>query len=302
MQIVWLKAFMEVKRHMNFSEAAEAMFVSQSTLSKYIHSLENELSIVLFERTTRTLRVTEAGEELAAHIENVLDEYNVILDLVKRYRAFSKGEVRLICVPVLHLYGMTNIIMEYENSHPNVSLTINEVLETEDAIEAISSYEADVAIIRANQIRKSGDYFNFPLIDDELVVLCSQSHPMSKRTSVSINEIMKEKVYVFKSAFNDYFQLLRKYGVELEDIRSMTTCMTGASLAHFLTEGKGISLQVRSMVGKLQNEMENMCVISIEEHPTYPLKVLVQKSSMKGLCAQFINYLLKAFAGINDYK
>ena len=58
MQINWIQAFVEVADKQNFTEAAEAMYVSQSTLSKYIKSLEAELDVMLFDRTTRSAKLT----------------------------------------------------------------------------------------------------------------------------------------------------------------------------------------------------------------------------------------------------
>ena len=71
MQINWIQAFVEVADKQNFTEAAEAMYVSQSTLSKYIKSLEAELDVMLFDRTTRSAKLTYAGEQVLQYASDV---------------------------------------------------------------------------------------------------------------------------------------------------------------------------------------------------------------------------------------
>ena len=90
-----LQYFLEVARTLNFSKAAEALFVSQSTLSKAISTLEEELGAVLFLRDHHNVKLTPAGAVLATNLPRLQEDLNKTIDLVQEVKEGMRGRLAL---------------------------------------------------------------------------------------------------------------------------------------------------------------------------------------------------------------
>ena len=86
MTIEQLKVFIMTEKLNSFSEAAHESFISQSTLSKQIKSLERELGFKLFDRTTRKIKMTRAGEIFSKYAHSIVNEYNLMMQEMKLYQ------------------------------------------------------------------------------------------------------------------------------------------------------------------------------------------------------------------------
>ena len=101
-----LRYFLAVVKTMSFSEAAEELNISQSALSKKIKSLELDLDVLLFYRTTRAIQLTEAGTALVPLANEAVLLENRVEAQMRRFRLRTKEVLRIASCPVFHLYGM----------------------------------------------------------------------------------------------------------------------------------------------------------------------------------------------------
>ena len=99
----------------------------------------------------------------------------------------------------MHLYDLAEIIVKFQQQFPDIHLIMHEA-ELKPVLECIDSGQADVAIIRQTSLKPYDTYQVFPLIDDELVILCNKSHPMAAGGEVSIHEAVKEKLYALQGS------------------------------------------------------------------------------------------------------
>ena len=292
MQINWIQAFVEVADKQNFTEAAEAMYVSQSTLSKYIKSLEAELDVMLFDRTTRSAKLTYAGEQVLQYASDVCQSYQVFTEKVSEYKTSRKNTIRLVSTPLMHLYDLAEIIVKFQQQFPDIHLIMHEA-ELKPVLECIDSGQADVAIIRQTSLKPYDTYQVFPLIDDELVILCNKSHPMAARGEVSIHEAVKEKLYALQGSVDLLKNALERFHIDFESI-TITACVNGFAVANFLKYNDGISLIVRSTAKRI-GAMDDLCIVPLKEHPPYPVQALTGKKNTNFTTMKFINYLLTNF-------
>ena len=292
MQISWIQAFVEVTNSQNFTEAAEALYVSQSTLSKYIKSLETELDIVLFDRTTRSNKLTYAGEQIKPAAEAVCQSYKNFIETVSEYKTSRKNTIRLASTPIMHLYNFAEIIIKFQQQYPDIHLIMNES-DIKIAMESIDTGKADVALIRQTSGKSYDAYYLYPPIDDELVVLCSKEHPIAKQKEVGIHDAIKQKLYTLQGSMGLLKNALERYDIELNQV-TIAACMNGFAVANFLKYKDGISLMVRSMA-KQFSEMDNLCIVPLKEHPPYPVNLVTNRKSMSFLTLKFVNYLLTHF-------
>lgn len=78
-----LKYFLAVEKYKNFSVASYELCISQSSLSKQIKALENELDTILFDRTTRNITLTDTGKDFLIYAKNSIKSYDNIIHIIK---------------------------------------------------------------------------------------------------------------------------------------------------------------------------------------------------------------------------
>ena len=108
----------------SFSAAAQALYISQSSLSKQILALEKELDFQLFDRSKRKIALTPAGETFLKHARSLHSAYQTMLGEVAQYK--NTPALMIVAIPVIAQYGITTCIAEFKTSHPDIQLTLEE--------------------------------------------------------------------------------------------------------------------------------------------------------------------------------
>lgn len=189
MNIESLKYFLSVEKYHSFSLAAEELCISQSSLSKHIKKLENELNCVLFERCTRHVNLTDAGISLKKYALNIVSNYDELLIDINKFTS-SCPKLSIGYIPVINQYNIASHIGSFKNIHNDLQLIFHEG-EHEEILNLLLSQKIDFAFLRSDTL----DYSSLditPLAQDELVLILPKSHPFSKKKYISIAELSGE--------------------------------------------------------------------------------------------------------------
>ncbi|HEU0032642.1 MAG TPA: LysR substrate-binding domain-containing protein [Kofleriaceae bacterium] len=119
-----LATFVEIVSRGSFSAGARARGIPRATATRHVHVLEQDLGVRLIERTTRAMRVTEAGADLAVRARRILDEADAARDAVTDRQQTLSGPIR-ISAPIE--YGMTFVgpaLVAFASAHPDVRLSV----------------------------------------------------------------------------------------------------------------------------------------------------------------------------------
>ena len=119
-----LNAFVEAAHANNFSRAAEKLSIKASTVSRYIKDLEHDLGIALFNRSTRTLRLTEGGETFLHHAVRVLDELEQAKHATASLNQHPRGLLKLNLPPAFARHHVLPLLGEFMAQHPEVRLEL----------------------------------------------------------------------------------------------------------------------------------------------------------------------------------
>ncbi len=130
----------------HFGQAAERCFVSQSTLSGQIKKLEEELGVVLFERTKRTVEATPHGAAIVEYAKRVLDQSDALVELAKSYQDPVVGPLRMGIIPTLSPYLMPLILKPLNKQYPQIKLVLSEEL-TDTLLTRLAQHEIDAALL-----------------------------------------------------------------------------------------------------------------------------------------------------------
>jgi DNA-binding transcriptional LysR family regulator len=123
-QFAQLTAFLAVAEHSSFTRAALQLGISPPSLSQAIRSLEEQFGVRLLNRTTRSVALTDAGEELLAHLSPVMDGFDKAIDAINAFRGKPAGTLRLSVHPVAAVTVIAPLITRFAAEYPEIRLDI----------------------------------------------------------------------------------------------------------------------------------------------------------------------------------
>lgn len=194
MELRDLYCFVAVVEEQSFTKAAERLYIAQPPLSRKIQKLEQELEAVLFERGSRPLKPTEAGQFFYQHAIKLLANAEEVKSMTKRVG--SAERVLKIGFVASLLYGLLpQIIHVYRQQNPKLKVEVIE-MSTKDQIQAIKEGKIDVGFGR---LRISDPAVRRVLLREErLMVAMHNSHPMAQlKQGVFLADIVDELQYFY---------------------------------------------------------------------------------------------------------
>jgi DNA-binding transcriptional LysR family regulator len=174
-----IEAFLEVARRQNLSRAAEALFVSQPTLTARLQSLEATLGEQLFIRTRRGMRLTEAGDAFLPYAEHAVAALADGRERLAELRRGVAGRLVLGAPPTVSTYTLPALLARFSATHPGVRLAVKTGT-SEEILEMVLHDQVQLGIIRAlaNQ-----EIETIPLYTDTLVLIAGPGHRLARSSS-----------------------------------------------------------------------------------------------------------------------
>lgn len=193
MEIRQVRCVLAVAAMGSFSAAAEELYLSQSSLSKQIIALEQELGCVLFDRSRRKVALTPAGAAFLRHARTIDDAYQALLTELGEHRAAPS--LAIVAIPVIAQYGITAHIGEFRRAQPQIELQLEE-REAAGILPALNAHQFDLAFVRDNYL-EAEQYHLQRIAGDQMLVVVSCRHPLAARASVALAELAGENHIMF---------------------------------------------------------------------------------------------------------
>ncbi len=207
-----LESFLEVARLGNVSRAADALFLTQPAITARLKSLEGSLGVELFARSSKGMRLTDAGRAFLPYAERALAAYDEGRQLVANLRAGTMGTLVIAAAPAASTYLLPGLLRAFRATHPNVRLGVR-TGHTEEVLEMVLRGEAHVGIGRPIH---HPDVELTPVFEDEMLLVVSARHPFATRGKVSMAELAGERLVLFDrtSSYHDLTSsLFRQAGI-----------------------------------------------------------------------------------------
>jgi LysR family transcriptional regulator, carnitine catabolism transcriptional activator len=164
-----------------FSAAAKHLGISQPALSEAIRRIERETGTALFERTTRSLKLTDAGRAAAAIGREAVRDFNRAMERMKPGSGGKRGRITMACLPSIVCTAMPSVLADFTRDHSGVDVALHDV-QHERAMEMVSEGHADIAI--TIKPAKSDDLTFDAVASDVAHLVCRRDHALAHRRSV----------------------------------------------------------------------------------------------------------------------
>lgn len=198
MKVSQLQYFTTLAELQNMSRASELLHMSQSSLSKNISAVEEELGVTLFDRNGKHISLNSAGQRFLDCCHHILNEYESAVDEIT---AMSTGTTTRIKIGACgNINRLLPIMTAFKKTHPEVEFDINSDIEHEDNID-INEYDVLVYPSESKYSRFSG----FPLFEEKYFLAVSNNNPLRKSAAVSVKSLnSQDAVFMRSGSLNEY--------------------------------------------------------------------------------------------------
>lgn len=181
-----LKYLVAIDEHKSFRKAAEAVFVSQPTLSMQLKKLEDFLEVQLIERNNNNILLTQAGKEILEQAKIILGHEQSILNIANAYSDPLSGEVKIGAFPTLAPYYFPKIIPTLRDNFPNLTPYLIEE-KTETLIEMLKQGSLDFAFL-ATPIKES-EFETIDIFTEDFYLATSDQNELASKNMISSKDI-----------------------------------------------------------------------------------------------------------------
>lgn len=242
MELRQLKYFVKTAETLNFSEAARALFVTQSTLSQQVRSLEQELGVELFQRDSHSVALTESGEHLLPVAKRTLQDAELCFTQISDLRQMLSGVLN-IGISYTFAPVLKEAIMEFTKQYPGVRLNV--ICRTMgELLDLLKRREVDFVLCFKPNILDD-EIESHILFDNQLSVIVSSNHPLADRKSLAISDIMPYRIVMparetqARNAFELFFPGVTdklSVVVEINEVNVLLDLVRSTQMVTFLSE------------------------------------------------------------------
>ena len=186
-----LEVFYAVARHLNFSRAAEELYISQPAVSKHVKDLEKDLGVDLFRRNGRRVELTDAGRLVYDYAAHALVLTEGLRRALAELHGPGRGYLRLAATYALATYVVPRVLAAFQTRYPEMQLSL-QVSNKGTAIRQVLQHQVDLGIIDSQGIPSDVQWQRFARVP--IVLLASPSRQLSAGGIVDLVELSQETI------------------------------------------------------------------------------------------------------------
>lgn len=188
-----LEYIVAVDTYRHFGKAAESCFITQPTLSMQIKKLEEDLEIIIFDRSKQPLIPTDVGQRIIEQARMVLKESQGILNIIKEHKQDVSGMLRIGIIPTLAPYLLPIFIGRYKKLYPNIHIKVVEKT-TGEIVKLLQKDLIDVGILVTPL--KEEKIIEKPLFYEEMLVYINPDSELHKKESLTLKDIAIPEIWL----------------------------------------------------------------------------------------------------------
>ena len=183
-----LRAFVTVGRLGSFTRAARALHATQPALSAQVRDFETSLGVRLFDRSTRSVTLTQAGKDLLPFVASVLNDISSVVDRARDVARRNTGRVTVAALPSLSATLLPGVVARLQRGHPGVTVVIRDAL-AERTLSLLRADEVDLAV---TSVPLPDPQLQFTrLLTDRMVAVLPHSHPLAGAKAVRLTDLLE---------------------------------------------------------------------------------------------------------------
>jgi DNA-binding transcriptional LysR family regulator len=294
MDLHQIEIFCTLIKLRSFSQAAEALYLTQPTVSSHIKNLEQELGVKLLDRLGKRVVPTEAGNILFRSGQKLIALRDHAREEIAAISGTIAGILKIGGSTIPGAYIMPPIIGAFRKKYPSVSVQLV-IDDTAKVAEAVMNGNLSIGVVGARVIEPHLDAH--PFLRDELVVAVPPGHAWAKRKSVAVDELRGEPFILREKGSGTrriMEERLDKAGFPLADLNSVAVMGSSDAVRQSVKAGLGISiLSIRALQDDIRSgRLAALRLKGIPIERSFSV-ILLKGKSRSLLCQAFLDFLLK---------
>jgi len=293
MEFSQLEAFLEAANRGSFRQAADALYLSQPSVSARVQTLESEVGVALFHRTARGVRLTDMGRIFLPFAQRSIETLRRGREVLESVRQTSAGILNMATARVIGTYVLPETLQKFQQLYPDANLHIK-VGGSSDVLQMVVDEEVQLGLARFMQ---HPDVDALHLYDEEAVLVVHPGHPFTKTRVAAMSQVAQEPLIVYDPGDpgSSYFQFInrvcRDAGVTAKVEMNLDSVEAAKNMVRL---GLGVSFLPRSAVRR-EVEFESLILIDLAEVPPVllPTYLLLRRGQEIGPTARSFLKLLQ---------
>ena len=293
MEFSQLEAFLEAANRGSFRRAADALYLSQPSVSARVQTLESEVGVALFHRTARGVRLTDMGRTFLPFAQRSIETLRRGREVLESVRQTSAGILNMATARVIGTYVLPETLQKFQQLYPDANLHIK-VGGSSDVLQMVVDEEVQLGLARFMQ---HPDVDALHLYDEEAVLLVHPGHSFTKTRVAAMSQVAQEPLIVYDPGDpgSSYFQFInrvcRDAGVTAKVEMNLDSVEAAKNMVRL---GLGVSFLPRSAVRR-EVEFESLILIDLAEVPPVllPTYLLLRRGQEIGPTARSFLKLLQ---------
>jgi DNA-binding transcriptional LysR family regulator len=297
-----LQVFHAVAKHLSFTKAAEALFMTQPAVTFQIKQLEEHFDTRLFERGHGQISLTESGRVVFDYAERIL---NLSAELDARLKDMTgriAGPLLIGASMTIAEYLLPQVLGEFNGLHPGVTPRLL-VANSETIQNQVAEHTLDIGFIEGDSLLPS--LVTEIVCEDELLVVCAPSHPLAKQRSV-VPGLLVQHAYISREPgsgtreVSDHY--LQKAGLAMDALQPAMELGSPEAVKGLVATGRGFAIMSRATVSK-ETQMGLLIGVPLAPRLVRNLALVYSKQKFYSkLVSNFVAFAKERLAAMQPWK
>lgn len=289
MDISVLTEFVSLVETCSFQETAARMNISQSALTKHIHKLEEELGIILFDRSQRNVKINEYSRRFYPFACQIVQTYQDSLVSLKELQDQDKSRFVVAYNPVVAQYGLVDTFADFIRQYREHDMITKE---TYHCMDLLKNQKCDFAFV--GETESEGSSFSKMIYQsDRLAIVVRDDHPLADRQTVSLEQLKDEKFIIHSSSTGTphdetqkFMDLCAENNFEPEIVAESKFTST---MIRYVGMGRGVAVLNRKHIPK---DVDNVKIIDFYPAVESYIYLLYPRRMTSPCASDFLHFML----------
>jgi len=289
-----LRAFIAVARLGSFTRASAALHATQSSLSVLVRELETELGTKMFDRTTRKVELTEAGEQFYQDAASILADLEQAVQKTRNLNIMKGGHVSIAATPLCAAAFLPPAVAAFRAKYPEVEITLTDMW-VEQIAGGVSDRQFSCGV---GVFGPEKDVVATPLIEPRLMLACPRSHAFARRKKVNWKDLDDQILITIRGdniVRREFDRCVQQAGVEPQNVVEVQQMMTALGLVD-----AGLGLAIWPAWAASVASLYAVALVPLNQPTlTHPVSVIVAKGRLPSAATQAFIHVLQDYVRVH---
>ncbi|WP_274649312.1 LysR family transcriptional regulator [Paenibacillus humicola] len=294
MDIRDLQCVLEIVRRNSFTKAAEALHITQPTISKTVKNLEDELGVRLFIRGKRGMELTDAGQIVARQAQEIVQSFGSLTAELHDLTELRKGSIRIGLPPMVGSKFFPGVMSGFRQRYPGIAVHMMED-GSKKLEEEVAAGSLDAAAVL---LPVSPDLFElYPFLDEKLMLVVHPRHPLADRREVAMTDLAEEAFILFREDFALHDRILAECARAGFQPRVLVESSQWDFIAEMAAGGLGIGLLPETICAGLDPKRVHSVALTGPEIPWRVTLIWRKEGYLSFAAKEWIRFAKTTLAG-----